>query len=60
MIARFARTAGFPHQKCACPNSITSKRTKIAGIIKDLEKLCPGVKSNIFRSVQRIKKDYLL
>jgi tRNA 2-thiocytidine biosynthesis protein TtcA len=60
MIQRFAKTLGFPHHKCVCPNSITSKRTKIEGIIRDLEKICPEVKKNIFRSVKRIKKDYLL
>jgi len=60
MIRRFARTAGFPHQKCSCPNSITSNRTKIAQIIKDLEKVCPELKTNIFKSVKRIKEDYLL
>jgi len=60
MIRRFTRTAGFPHQKCACPNSITSNRTKIAQIIKDLEKVCPELKTNIFKSVKRIKEDYLL
>jgi tRNA 2-thiocytidine biosynthesis protein TtcA len=59
-IVRFARTAGFPHQRCVCPNSVTSNRTRITNIIRELEKACPGVKTNIFRSVQRIKKDYLL
>ena len=60
MIERFVKEAGFPLKMCACPNSLTSKRTKIANIIKDLKKVCPDVKTNIFRSVQRIKKDYLL
>lgn len=60
MIIRFAKIAGFPHQKCACPNSLTSSRTKITNIIQDIKKACPDVKTNIFRSVQRIKKDYLL
>jgi tRNA 2-thiocytidine biosynthesis protein TtcA len=60
MIVKFAKTAGFPHHKCACPNSITSKRTKMTEILKDLEKICPDVKKNIFRSLKRIKKDYLL
>jgi tRNA 2-thiocytidine biosynthesis protein TtcA len=60
LIRRFARTLDFPHHKCACPNSITSKRTKIENIIKDLEKICPDVKTNIFKSVKRIKEDYLL
>lgn len=60
MIRRFAKHLDFPHHKCACPNSLTSKRTKIENIIRDLEKICPEVKKNIFRSVKRIKKDYLL
>jgi len=60
MIMRFAKSAGFPHQKCSCPNSLTSNRTKIADIIKDIKKVCPDVKTNIFRSVKRIKEDYLL
>jgi tRNA 2-thiocytidine biosynthesis protein TtcA len=60
MIVRFARTAGFAHQKCTCPNSLTSNRTRITEILKDLEKVCPDIKTNIFRSVKRIKKDYLL
>lgn len=60
MIVRFAKIAGFPHEKCACPNSITSNRTRITNIIKDLKSICPDVKTNIFRSIKRIKKDYLL
>ncbi len=60
MIVRFAKSAGFPHQKCVCPNSITSKRTKITDMLSDFEKICPEIKTNIFRSVKRIKKDYLL
>lgn len=60
MIKRFAKEADFPHQKCVCPNSITSHRTKITDIIKGLKQACPDVKTNIFRSVKRIKKEYLL
>jgi len=60
LIRKFAKTLEFPHHKCACPNSITSRRTQIEGIIRDLEKACPEVKTNIFRSVKRIKTDYLL
>lgn len=60
MIARFAKDAGFPRHKCACPNSAASNRTKMAGIIRDLEKICPDIKTNIFRGVKRIKEDYLL
>lgn len=60
MIVRFAKAAGFPHEKCSCPNSFTSQRTRVTNIIRDIEKVCPDVKTNIFRSVKRIKKEYLL
>jgi len=60
MIIRFAKQAGFPHQKCVCPNSLTSNRNKMTKIIQDLEKVCPEIKTNIFRSLKRIKQDYLL
>jgi len=60
MIVKFAKTLSFPHHKCACPNSMTSTRTKMTGIIKELKKICPEVKTNIFRSLKRIKSDYLL
>jgi tRNA 2-thiocytidine biosynthesis protein TtcA len=60
MIIRFAKQAGFPHQKCVCPNSLTSNRSKMTKIIQDLEKVCPEIKTNIFRSLKRIKQDYLL
>jgi len=60
MIARFAKATGFPRQRRICPNLLTSNRTKIADMIKDLRRVCPDVKTNIFRSVKRIKTDYLL
>ena len=60
MIVKFAKELDFPHHKCSCPNSITSNRTKITGIIQELKKICPDVKTNIFRSLKRIKADYLL
>jgi tRNA 2-thiocytidine biosynthesis protein TtcA len=60
MIKRFAKLEKLPHQTCVCPNSITSNRTRIARIIQDLKRVCPDVKTNIFRSLKRVKKDYLL
>ena len=59
-ILKFSKELDFPHHKCACPNAITSKRAKIKNIIKDLAKTCPDIRKNIFRSVKRIKKEYLL
>jgi tRNA 2-thiocytidine biosynthesis protein TtcA len=60
LIRKFAKSLDFPHHKCSCPNSITSKRAKMEAIINDLEKVCPEVRTNIFRSVKRIKQEYLL
>jgi tRNA 2-thiocytidine biosynthesis protein TtcA len=60
MIVKFAKVAGFPDYNCQCPNSEISRRAKMAGIIRDMEKICPEIKKNIYRSLQRIKKDYLL
>jgi tRNA 2-thiocytidine biosynthesis protein TtcA len=60
MIKRFAREAKLPHETCVCPNSIVSNRTRMEKIISEIKRVCPDVKKNIFRSVKRIKKDYLL
>ncbi|MCX5695756.1 MAG: tRNA 2-thiocytidine(32) synthetase TtcA [Candidatus Omnitrophica bacterium] len=60
MIKRFAKEEKIPHDTCVCPNSVTSNRAKMGKIIQDLKKTCPEIKKNIFRSVRRIKKDYLL
>ncbi|MCM8795804.1 MAG: tRNA 2-thiocytidine(32) synthetase TtcA [Candidatus Omnitrophica bacterium] len=60
MIVKFAKEARFPDQRYTCPNSLTSNRTKISKIIKELERVCPEIKTNIFRSIKRIKENYLL
>ncbi|MDD2680137.1 MAG: ATP-binding protein [Candidatus Omnitrophica bacterium] len=60
MIRRFAKEEKIPHGTCICPNAVTSHRTKMGKIIQELKRTCPEVKKNIFRSVKRIKKDYLL
>lgn len=59
-IISFAKGEDFPQPKCLCPNSASSKRTKISQMIKELEIICPEVKTNIFRCIKRIKKEYLL
>ncbi|MFA5410399.1 MAG: ATP-binding protein [Candidatus Omnitrophota bacterium] len=60
MIKRFAKQESLSNQSCICPNSITSNRARMAKIISELKRICPDVKTNIFRSIKRIKKDYLL
>lgn len=59
-IVRFSRQINFSHPRCKCPNSDTSNRAKMGHVIDDLRKICPNVKTNIFRSLSRIKKDYLV
>jgi len=60
MIKRFARQERFDQVTCKCPNSSTSNRTRMGRIIGEIKRVCPDVKKNIFRSVKRIKNDYLL
>lgn len=60
LIERFAREERLPHSACVCPRSRTSQRARVAEIIRSLRRTCPEVKTNIFRSVRRIKSDYLL
>jgi tRNA 2-thiocytidine biosynthesis protein TtcA len=60
MINTFARAEKIPHSSCSCPYSIPSPRLELNKLISALEKACPEIKTNIFKSVQRIKHDYLL
>ncbi|OGX16288.1 MAG: hypothetical protein A2166_03990 [Omnitrophica WOR_2 bacterium RBG_13_41_10] len=60
LIRKFVKVEKFPLYDCICPNIFVSNRTKVGKMIKELEKVCPEVKTNIFRSLKRIKKDYLL
>ncbi|MCM8799233.1 MAG: tRNA 2-thiocytidine(32) synthetase TtcA [Candidatus Omnitrophica bacterium] len=60
LLEAFSKRCNFPSPKCICPNSLDSKRTLIENIIRELAKVDPKIKKNIFMSVKRIKKDYLL
>lgn len=60
MINNFARAEKIPHNACSCPHFIPSPRFELNKLISALEKTCPEIKTNIFKSVQRIKHDYLL
>jgi tRNA 2-thiocytidine biosynthesis protein TtcA len=59
MIRTFARRMRFSVQTCRCPRGDLSQRHAVAGIIRDLEKICPEVKTNLTKSTGRIKRDYL-
>ena len=60
LIKRFAKKEKLLQQTCICPHSITSNRARMGKIISEIKRICPDVKTNIFRSVKRIKEDYLL
>lgn len=60
LLEKFAEESKFPLSPNICPNAANSKRTFIKNIIKDLARIDSKVKKNIFRSIKRIKKDYLL
>ncbi len=60
MINTFARAERIPHSSCSCSHSIPSAGFELKKLISALEKSCPEIKTNIFKSVQRIKHDYLL
>jgi len=59
LIKKFAREQKLPVDDCVCPYATVSNRARMGRMIRDLEKICPEVKTNIFKSVQRIKKDYI-
>jgi tRNA 2-thiocytidine biosynthesis protein TtcA len=60
LIKRFAKEVKLGHDTCVCPHAVVSNRSRMGRIIQDLEKICPDIKKNIFRSLKRIKQDYLL
>ena len=59
-IAELAELSHWPTLDAPCANAATSKRTSVAKFIDELQRFCPSVKTNIFRSLKRIKTDYLL
>jgi tRNA 2-thiocytidine biosynthesis protein TtcA len=59
-LKRVAARLELPVIKSQCPNSDTSKRRLVKGIIAEMERHNRNVKKNIFRSLQRVREDYLL
>lgn len=60
LIRRFASQQGFPDFINPCPTSKVSKRKTIKELLNTLYHSNKKIKGNIFRSMQHIKKDYLL
>jgi tRNA 2-thiocytidine biosynthesis protein TtcA len=59
-MARLAKLLELPVIASECPNGKTSKRALIKGVVAELKKHNRNVKTNIFRSLQHIRKEYLL
>jgi tRNA 2-thiocytidine biosynthesis protein TtcA len=58
-LKKFSKESDFKTQVCRCPNADVSKRRKMKGLIKEIEKDCEYVRTNLFSSMARIKKDYI-
>jgi Predicted ATPase of the PP-loop superfamily implicated in cell cycle control len=58
-LKKFSKECGFKAQVSTCPNAETSKRRIMKNFIKKLEEDCSYVKTNIFRSVSRVKEEYI-
>ncbi|MCF7916439.1 MAG: hypothetical protein K9L61_01515 [Candidatus Omnitrophica bacterium] len=59
-ILDFAKLISIPYTKYNCPYGAGNRREKVKKIINDLERNCPQIKKNIFRSLKKIRKDYLV
>ena len=59
-LLRLAKILELPVIASECPHGETSKRQLVKGIIKELKKHNENVKKNIFRSLTRVREEYLL
>ena len=60
MIRTYAKAAGLTtFETCRCPVAGTTQRAAIKNIIREVEKVTPAVKMNIFNSLANIKEEYL-
>jgi len=59
-IEEFSRQFDFPDTQYKCPYGQDSQRHAIGEIIEKLHEKYPFVKKNIFCSLKRIRKDYLV
>jgi tRNA 2-thiocytidine biosynthesis protein TtcA len=59
-LARLAKVLELPVVSSECPFSKTSKRHLIQGIVTEIKKHNKNVKKNIFRSLTRVREEYLL
>jgi len=59
-IRSFAREMDFPVSENPCPSANSSKRSEMKAFLNQLYRSNRKVKGNIFRSMKRVKSEYLL
>ncbi len=59
VIRRYARREGFPEFINSCPTAATSKRKEMKDLLTGLYRSNRKIKGNLFRSMTRVKIDYL-
>jgi tRNA 2-thiocytidine biosynthesis protein TtcA len=59
-VIRYAKESGFPDLKDLCSNSYNSKRMFMKNILRMVSEFNDDVKTNIFRSMERISHDYII
>ncbi len=59
-IRKFSLQKSFPKFENPCPTAKTSKRKEIKALLQSLYLNNKKIKGNIFRSMQNVKRDYLL
>jgi tRNA 2-thiocytidine biosynthesis protein TtcA len=55
-LSQFAKELKFPLSSCRCPNSGKNNRILMKQIVSSVEKVCPHVKANLFRSIYPMEK----
>ena len=58
-IRKFAAREGFIRALGKKSKSMDSNRKYLKKFIRDLEKKCPNIKANIFKSINRVKQEYI-
>jgi len=59
-IERFAVSHDLAVPSTPCPHGKVSQRAFVKRVIREAGRVTPGIRTNIFRSLTRIKKEYLL
>ncbi len=59
MIIEVAEAVALPVGSIDCPFRERNIRTRVAPVIDELERINPGVRENIYRSLHRVDREYL-